>query len=359
MKIVEIINAFSLRGGAEVFLYSLLREMSKNKNNEIFLIILFDGIHESFDLKKENIKIFTCHKRKGIDFFAAKELKRILDKIKPDIVHTHLSCSASLFFAYGFKKRPWVRVHTIHSVADKESSKPIILLNKILLKKSLINFVGISRQVSLSIEKTYNTKEIVTINNGVEITDEVGSNYESRKYDFICVARFFEVKNHKFLLESFKTYLRNHNSSLFLLVGDGELKVECEKYCIENSMMKNVVFTGAVNDVGKYLAQSKVLVLTSFYEGNPISILEGISAGLVIVSSDVGGVSDVVSNNINGFLYASGDRKQFLECLEKSLTKQNWERIRKNNIVARNKFSIQACSKQYLSYFEYLLLNKK
>lgn len=352
MKIVEVINSLSLRGGAEVFLYSLVKELAKDKNNKILVISLFDRIDESFkDIETDNVVLKTCGKKRGVDFKASKVLKQLINDFEPDVVHTHLSCSPSLYLAFGAKKRKWKYIHTVHNLADKESSGVVYLINKRLIKKNIMKPVGISNLITSSIEERYKIKGIKTIFNGSTFFKNEDLSFEKREYDFICVARFYEQKNHLFLLKTFKTFLSAHPDSRLALVGDGLLKGQCEMYCNENNMTNSVVFIGPTNDVGSYLNKSKALVLASIFEGNPICILEGMSIGLPVVSSRVGGVPDVVVDGRNGYLFESNNGEQFISCLNQVLEKNNWERIKKNNLEDIQKYSIKKCSEEYCAYF--------
>ena len=69
-------------------------------------------------------------------------------------------------------------------------------------------------------------------------------------------------------------------------------------------------------DVENYLADSDIYVASSHFEGLPISMLEAMSAGLPIVSTDVGGVSDIVKDGINGVLIAPGNKEKYVKALK-------------------------------------------
>jgi len=91
------------------------------------------------------------------------------------------------------------------------------------------------------------------------------------------------------------------------LVGDGPNLPECQQLAIELGIGENVQFVGARSDVHRMLARQDVFVLTSNWEGFPISILEAMGHGLPIVASDVGGVHEAVIDGETGFLIPRGD----------------------------------------------------
>lgn len=353
MKIALVINSLKMRGGAEVFVYSLVKELSKNSKDKILLITLFSGIHSSFsDLHSLNIEIKSCSKKKGIDFKAARKFKEIISEFQPDIINTHLSCIPTYFLAFGLKTKKWKLIHTVHNVAEKESVGLSARINKLFCKKERITFIAISDQIAKSIESMYHTDSIKTIYNGCNLFSSSSIPFENREYDMICVARFYEQKNHIFLLNAFSKMVSINPSLKLILVGDGDLKDQCVQLCKDKKIDHNVIFAGAVDNVVEYLSNSKIFVLTSIFEGNPISILEAMSVGLPIVASKVGGVPDVVINDKNGLLFEVGNESEFINCATACLETSNYISISENNLKDSNKHSIQICASNYHHFFE-------
>lgn len=81
------------------------------------------------------------------------------------------------------------------------------------------------------------------------------------------------------------------------ILGDGPLKEELETYLKEHKLTQHIFMEGNVENVEQYLAEADAFVLSSNYEGLPLVILEAMASGLPIVSTDVGGVKDVVTDN--------------------------------------------------------------
>ena len=110
---------------------------------------------------------------------------------------------------------------------------------------------------------------------------------------------------------------------------------------------------GKVANVSKYLQESDVYVITSKYEGLPLSMLEAISSGLPIISSNVGGIKDVITEGLNGYLYDLNLGKD--EIVKKLLylynNKDIMSDIRNNNILLSKKYDIEETSSQYCSLY--------
>lgn len=361
MKIVELITDLYSRAGAQVFLLSLYQEMKrKYVNDEIYLISIWKKTHSSFSdlLDDEQFHFFSCDKTSSKSFIKpSNKLRRILKEINPDIVHTHRNVFPTYFLSFGFKRQHWKICHTFHNVAENESTFLGRLLIKKYLKRRLITPIGISDEITKSVSLYYKTSlnDVRTIYNGIKI-DEIDYNATTKIYDIICVARFDTQKNHMFLLKTLKKYIFDGDNSSkkikLALLGDGVHRAECEKYVNENGMVNNVIFLGEKSNPYNYLLKSKLFILPSIYEGNPISILEAMSVGLPILASRVGGIPDVVKDGINGYLFNVNDSDDLISSLNKLMRDDsNRDIIAKNNISISKQYSIGNCSKEYHSLF--------
>lgn len=353
MKILEIIPDLRKRAGAEVFFSSLCKELSTHIDLEIVVVVIWNLIDDSFKELTTNprIKFYCCGKEKpGIGFKASKKLKKIILTEKPDVIHTHRSVMLSYYLAFGFKKHKWKYFHTVHNIASKEAGKYEIILRKKYIKKGIVQHVGISNIISDSIKEIYKKEPAATIYNGIDLPS---FSSKRKKYDFICVARFSKQKNHMLLLQAFSEFAKKHKTANLLLVGEGELEESCKHFMRENGLEKNVLFYGVSNNVLELMNESKIFVLSSLYEGNPISILESMSLGLPIIAPSVGGIPDVVSNHENGLLYQVSNKKQLINCMENLYTNnQLLSEMSSNNIEKSKLFSMKKCAEEYIDLFK-------
>ncbi len=353
MKILEIIPDLRKRAGAEVFFSSLCKELSTHIDLEIVVVVIWNLVDNSFKELTTNprIKFYCCGKEKpGLGFKSAKKLKKIILSENPDVIHTHRSVMLSYYLAFGFKKHKWKYFHTVHNIATKEAGKYEIILRKKYVKKGIIQHVGISNIISNSIKETYKREPIATIYNGIDLPS-ISS--KQKKYDFICVARFSKQKNHMLLLQTFSEFIKKHKTANLLLVGEGELEESCKHYAYESAIDKNVFFYGASNNVLELMNESKIFVLSSLYEGNPISILESMALGLPIIAPSVGGIPDVISNYENGLLYQVSNKKQLIDCMEKLyVDNQLCLKMSSANIEKSKHFSMKKCAEEYIDLFK-------
>lgn len=169
-------------------------------------------------------------------------------------------------------------------------------------------------------EETFQPRRIHIVPNIVSATQPQDINYPShqgRKTKFLFLGRIGQRKGVYDLLE----VLRDHRDALgdryvLKLGGDGEtkqLQQLIQKYHLEDS----VKFLGFVAGEKKeqLLREADVYVLPSYNEGLPISVLEAMSFGLPIISTDVGGIPEVLHPHANGLMIAVGDQKALYDAI--------------------------------------------
>lgn len=351
LRVIEVIPSLKIRAGAEVFFVNLCNQISKNQNVTLSIVVLYDGLHDSYKeiLKIPNVKIYFCHKRKGVDFKAAKYFKKIINENKPDIVHTHLNCILTYFLAFGINKQSFKLFHTVHSVLHRDNHS-VHTIRSCLIKFKRLRLISIAPNITKEIKKKYSKLELLTVYNGIPLFEKKQS--IDIKYDFICIASLTPVKNHKFLIDAFNEFFIRHPDSKLALVGGGPLFDEIKKYVEKLPSSQNIEFVGPVSNVQQYLEQSRIFTLSSFFEGNPISVLEAMSVGLPVVLPNVGGIPNVVVHGRNGLLFESGDKTKMIQYFEKLTIDQNlYNKMVQNNINDVKKYSIKKCANEYLKIF--------
>jgi len=127
------------------------------------------------------------------------------------------------------------------------------------------------------------------------------------RHDVICVARLRAQKNHATLIDALAR-VRTHVPDVRLrLVGDGAERDVIEAHVRRSKLAGSVEFLGSVDNVWPLLARAHVFVLPSAYEPLGIATLEAMAAGLPVVASSVGGLREIVDDEITGYLVPPGD----------------------------------------------------
>ena len=122
--------------------------------------------------------------------------------------------------------------------------------------------------------------------------------------NFICIRSFTETYNIKCLLKAFIKVKKEFPEAKLKLLGDGPLRLELESF-VDNSGVKDVTFEGQVDngEISKYLREASIMVSPSNFDNMPVSILEGMKAGNLIIASNVGGIPYMIKDGRNGLLF--------------------------------------------------------
>lgn len=351
-KLVEIIPILSIRAGAETFFVNLCEQIKKRNDIDLSVVLLYDKIDKTFEKKFKDldIKPICCHKKRGLDIKASRKFRKIIKSINPDAIHTHNCCLFTYFFAFGFRKQKWNYFHTCHSVPIIDVSRKERIIRRIFIKRNLMYSIAISDAVKNEFERKYNIKNIPAIYNGIPL---MNIDKLDEKYDFISIARFYDVKNHIFLIKCFKEFLNFYPNATLVCVGGGEMFQKISDLVTNNKLTKNIFLVGEQDDVYSFLSKSKIFVLPSLNEGNPISILEAMDCGLPVIASNVGGIPDVIKDDINGILIDPNIENTLIEAM-KRLFNDNllYFKISQNNKKSVQKYSIKNCCDEYVELFK-------
>jgi glycosyltransferase involved in cell wall biosynthesis len=146
----------------------------------------------------------------------------------------------------------------------------------------------------------YAPAKVRTIPNGW--SGEPRARSESPGHRIVCVANFRAQKGHEVLLSAFARVVQELPDAQLVLVGDGPLREDLETQAARLAVAHRVRFVGAVEDVWPYLADADVFALASRYEPLGLAALEAMAAGLPVVATSVGGLTDLVEPGVTGEL---------------------------------------------------------
>ncbi len=363
LKIVQVIYAL-IQGGAEKFVVDLSNKLSEK--HEVYVITLRGS---SSDLFKNQLNDSVNYINFPIDDgFQLKDIYRLnkfIDKLDPDIIHTHLQVVFYFLLRNIFSKKN-VIFHTIHNDASFDGTiKYQFLIRKFFYKKKMIIPITISSESKTSYEKYYKLNNSELIYNGcskpikTENFNEIKKQIDSLKFNsddlvFIHLSRFAEnQKQHSVLINAFNRIRSNFNNVILIIIGQGYETKEAE--FLKEIARESIYFLGEKNNVGDYLYLSDVICLSSRFEGLPISLLEAISCGCIPICTPVGGIKDIIQEEKTGYLSSDISEESYYQALKKYLKNPN--KIRKNELIeyfAEN-YSIEKCSNQHEKiYLKYL-----
>ncbi len=159
----------------------------------------------------------------------------------------------------------------------------------------------------------------------------------------LFLARVEKNKGVYILLEAFELLQKKYPSLILTIAGDGS-ELDNMKSYVANHQVNNVVFKGFVSGEAKIklLEESDLFIMPTHREGLPISVLEAMALGNMIVTRPVGGLVDLYDNHKFGTLIESLDPKDYAAAIEVLINDIDLEEQRKNNILfAKDNFSAQ------------------
>lgn len=273
------------------------------------------------------------------DIIAFIKLFNIIRRIKPDIVHTHTAKAGTLGRLAAIINRVPIRLHTFHghvfhSYFNRLSTGIYIMIEKILARFTH-KIIVISKSQLEDVAEKYKIapeKKCSIIPLGLDLSPFLSlvGKKDLREELFIdqemlivgMVGRLVDVKNHRMFLEAVSGICRTNPDvkAKFMIVGDGPLRKDLEGYVAELNISDRVIFTGWRRDLASVYNTLDIACLTSLNEGTPISLIEAMASGKAVLSTDVGGVRDVVTQGETGLLVSSGDIQGFSSSLVRLLS---------------------------------------
>ena len=352
------LNTSEIFGGTSAAAYNLVQALVKYKDIEITTLSFWPGIKSNQFLTDSNsrIKIYRFPLRDKfsnlINHIDKRYIfKKILKKELPDIVHaqgegmfTNLAVNSGL-----------PNVFTIHGARLKELEMDRRSLGYIryFLHKRLIlnvykkasNIVAINEYTKTYAANLHNAR-IWVIKNAV---DEVFFDlYNQEKPDIGNILLVGGVRKRKDIITALKTVdniLKENINVTLNIVGpvDSEYNIEVNEFINHKNLKNNVIIHGLISadNLMNLYKKTDVFLLTSIEESSPISLVEAMAAGKPIVSTNVGGISEMVKNNRNAFLLNIKDDNNIAKSIQRIVGDR---KLRKKLGTESNKIAINSWS---------------
>jgi len=276
---------------------------------------------------------------------------------KYDIIHAHLFPTLYwVVLAKWFSFSKSKIFYTEHNTENRRRSHFLLkIIDRFIYSK--LTFIGCISQGTYDNLNSHLKKSdrLKVINNGINLKRFKGLNENQKRSFFskddtvlIQVSSFKIQKDQKTLIETLK-YLPDNIK--LLLVGDGILRSEREKQVEELNLGSRIKFLGIRNDVPLLLSSSDIVVLSSFYEGFGLAIVEGMAANKPVVASDVSGLREIVRNY--GLLFEQGNAKDLAkQIMFLYENKELYKRIQKACLDRAKDFQIEKMVDDYINEYQ-------
>ena len=361
MKILQLISGALGQGGAERLVIDLSETMAR-KGHDVTICCFRKPSDEVVSNIDKSVKVHCFGKTKGLDLLLPFKIANYIKAEGFEVVNCHLP-AVFPYLIWSLSVCKDVKFfYTIHSnPSDEEPREWVRKLRKKFIENGKLTFIGISDSVSNEFSELYDLNQCApVIFNGCRVQrqtkqfDATKSEVDTYKNDehtkvFLAVGRLTKEKNYQLMLDAF-TLLKDEDILLVVLGKDYDGFLERHK----NDIPSNVHFLGGKNNVSDYLFNADCFIMSSLYEGLPISIIEAMSAGLPIVSTSVGGIPDIVKEGVNGFLSESLEVDDFVKTIRRflSMSATDLAKMKEANQNEYNeKYTIERTAEQYLALY--------
>lgn len=387
IKILRIINRFNI-GGPTYNATFLTRFISDDYDT-----LLVGGLPEENEsdslhiLEEYGVKATLIEEMKRTpNFFndrkAYQKIKEIIREFQPDIVHTHAAKAGALGRKAAKSMRVPVIVHTYHGhVFHSYFGKLKTALYKFIerrLAKISTGIIAISaiQKEELSYQHSIcSPSKVKVIQLGFDLNRFQESLEQKRSdtrqkfglaEDEIAVAivgRLAPIKNHDLFLNSIEAIASRISKKVtFFIVGDGDERTAIEQRIELLKLPPNlkIVMTSWIKDIDSFNPGMDLICLTSLNEGTPVSLIEAQAANVPILSTNVGGVKDILLENETGFVVSNNSLSEFSEKLlfliendqiRKEMSQKGWDFV-------KTKFHYTTLVQNMENYYSELLNTK-
>jgi len=354
MKIMQIIPVFSM-GGGEIMCETLTTELARGGHKVLAVSLYSDETDITRRMQKNGVDVRFLGKKGGFDVSAIFRLRKLIRRERPDVIHTHLYALKYAVLAKLFLRIPGV--HTVHSVAQREANPRDQKANRFFYRRRMSVPVALSDEVQGTITELYGLTEsqCPVILNGVDLT-QCTPKTDYALHDpvrIIHVGRFSEPKNHECIIDAVSKLPRGvYRVDLW---GEGERLDEIRDRVARAGLADEIIFNGTTTDTYQKLSASDIFILPSKWEGVPMSIIEAMGTALPIIASDVGGVSDMLTNDQSGVLIEP-DAAALSAAIERlTASAQLRQRLGQTALAASARFSAAEMATHYTDLYASLL----
>lgn len=339
-------------GGTENVVLQLCEIFKPLVNNVI--VCSCGGVNEQ-KLKEMEIKHYTIPDiAEKSPYLMAKTLmaiKNIVKKERITIVHSHHRMAA--LYAELICGKKVIKIANAHNTFhDKKGLTKLAYRNTKLIavgemvKKNLVEYYGIPNE------------QITVIHNAIKPFDgkispiPLLTEYRENGYKIIGnIGRLSKQKGMEYFINAVPGVIEKFPKTKFVIVGDGEDKDKLVNMVKQMNLDEYITFLGYRSDIQNVMSQMDFIVLSSLWEGLPLTPIEAFSVGKTVVATAVDGTPEIVQNGINGILIKPKDIKEMVSNICYLL--HNIDVIDRFQVSAKERYKEFSFEKLRMNYVEF------
>lgn len=362
MKILHVINSLATGGAEKLIIETIPLLASKGFTVDLLLL---DGSNTPFlrQLQDLNCCNIFCLSRYSV--YNPILIYKIVPYLKKyNLIHVHLfPAQYWVVFAKAISFSKTKLIFTEHNTSNRRMNYYLFRIVDKYIYQFYDKIICISPEVNESLSKyiVFKREDLYTIENGINLDfkviprlvndDLLLSKFKISDRLLIQVAGFREQKDQKTVIRAMQHLPDNIK---LLLVGDGVLRQDCQKFVKNLNLTDRVFFLGSRNDVPQLLDQATISIVSSHWEGFGLVAVEGMAAGIPVIASDVNGLSNVVHGA--GLLFTKGDHQQLGRLINRLLeSKEYYNEIVEKGFERAKKYDINIMVEKTINlYMKYV-----
>lgn len=287
-------------------------------------------------------------------FLLTKGYKKLEKYLKEHSVDILIACGA-LFFPVSVLATKNIKTRCIcweHTAPEMNSDYRFqSLARKYGIKRSDLNVVLTKKALMTYINK-FKCSNTLQIYNPIDpMVSEYSREYRVDSRKIVSVGRLSYPKNFGLAIEVAAEVLKKHPDWTWDIYGEGDERPILEQKIKDYGVEGKIFLCGQVDNLYKLYNEYSFMVMTSRYEGFPMSLLEGLGNGLPLISFDIEtGPNEIIHNNVNGFLLENGNKESMVKKIEQLIMNQDMRiRMSNNSHSFSNQFSINTILNQWIT----------
>lgn len=305
-RVLHILNSNSYSGAENI----AIKIIENLRNYYDFAYLSLNGPIKNV-LDKKGIKYYL------VDDLNPLQIRKVCKEFKPDIIHAH-DFRASVYSALSLY--PCVKISHIHHNPPWIKRWGINSIIYSILISLFKYIVVVSNQIKKEAVFLRNCEDKVRLIYNIVDKEEIlrlaNSEVMQKEYDLIFIGRLKKEKDPLRFIEIIHQLSRDKKDLKVAMLGDGELREECERLICNYGLNNIIDLIGYVQNPYPFIKNSKVLVMTSKWEGFGLVAVEALILGKPVVATPVGGLKEIITSE-GGFLCESDS--QFVETIIKLL----------------------------------------
>lgn len=292
-------------GGGEVQVVGLVTYLSLQGHRNLLLCHPEGSLIR--EAQRRSIQTLPVKMSSELDLRPVLFLRRLIRSEKYDIVHFHTkrAHALSLWMRRAYPEAKFVVTRRMDYPVKKNG------YTNALYNRKVDGVVAISRKIAeVLVQGGVSKEKICVIHSGVDpaLFQRTGRAEPSRDETVVgTVAVLEERKGHRFLLEAAALLKQQGHRLKYYFAGVGSEMAGLKKLAVQLGLAEEVVFMGFVSDVPAFLSSVDLFVLPSLYEGLGVAALEAMAAGKPVVATRVGGLPELVEDQVTGLLVPPKD----------------------------------------------------